>query len=159
MDLQHLLTSFDGRIGRQRFWLGMLILIIAGLVLSLIVVWPLSAAGPRLAALGNLIVSLALLYPAMAVGIKRFHDRGKSGTLMAIVVAPGLVSGLGDALGLTTTERMVAGEAVLLPNTFGWLLLVVTLGVAIWALIELGIRKGTDGPNAYGADPLAATAT
>jgi uncharacterized membrane protein YhaH (DUF805 family) len=32
----------------------------------------------------------------------------------------------------------------------------VIWGVGIWFLIELGILKGTPGPNRFGGDPLAA---
>jgi hypothetical protein len=30
------------------------------------------------------------------------------------------------------------------------------MGVGLWFLIELGILKGTPGPNRFGGDPLAA---
>ena len=32
----------------------------------------------------------------------------------------------------------------------------VNLGVGLWFLIDLGILKGTPGPNNYGGDPLTA---
>lgn len=40
----------------------------------------------------------------------------------------------------------------------GWWVLIGLIPVigAIWILIECGILKGTDGPNRFGADPLAA---
>ncbi len=154
MDFRHLFTAFDGRINRGRFWLGVLILIAVGIVLSLVIVTPLAGVGPRAAAFGSFVIGLAMLYPALAVGVKRFHDRGKPGWLMAIVVAPGLISQLGDVLGITTTTHTFGDEVIAVPNTFGWILIAISLGVAIWALVELGIRKGTDGPNEYGADPL-----
>lgn len=39
----------------------------------------------------------------------------------------------------------------------GWwcLLLIIPVVGGLWALIDLGILKGTDGPNEYGPDPLA----
>ena len=41
-------------------------------------------------------------------------------------------------------------------NGLGWLCVLVNLGVGLWFLVELGILKGTPGPNQYGGDPLAA---
>ncbi len=39
----------------------------------------------------------------------------------------------------------------------GWWVLIALIPIigAIWTLIECGILKGTDGPNRFGADPLA----
>ncbi len=39
----------------------------------------------------------------------------------------------------------------------GWWSLIILVPVVggIWILVELGILKGTDGPNKYGPDPLA----
>jgi uncharacterized membrane protein YhaH (DUF805 family) len=34
--------------------------------------------------------------------------------------------------------------------------MLVFLGVILWFSIDLGILKGTPGPNTYGGDPLAA---
>jgi len=30
----------------------------------------------------------------------------------------------------------------------------VVVGISLWLLVELGILKGTQGPNRYGPDPL-----
>jgi uncharacterized membrane protein YhaH (DUF805 family) len=40
----------------------------------------------------------------------------------------------------------------------GWwsLILLVPFIGSIWALVECGCLPGTEGPNRYGADPLAA---
>lgn len=39
----------------------------------------------------------------------------------------------------------------------GWWILIGLIPIigGIWAFVECGCLKGTDGPNAYGADPLA----
>jgi uncharacterized membrane protein YhaH (DUF805 family) len=50
-------------------------------------------------------------------------------------------------LGLTGTQQLTA---------IGWVCALVNLGVGLWFLIELGILKGTPGPNRFGGDPLAA---
>ena len=43
----------------------------------------------------------------------------------------------------------------------GWwcLLLLIPFVNIIWAVVDLGILEGTDGPNEYGPDPLTATGT
>ena len=41
-------------------------------------------------------------------------------------------------------------------SSLGWMLNLLSLAVGIWALIELGILRGTTGPNQHGPDPLAA---
>jgi len=44
-------------------------------------------------------------------------------------------------------------------NRSGWFLLFALVPIAnIWIMIEIYFLKGTDGPNTYGPDPLAAGA-
>lgn len=157
MDFRYLYTSFDGRINRKPFWIASLIMMGAAIVLSLVIVTPITLMSEGLAAFVSLLISLALLYPVVALGVKRLHDRGKSGQLMAVFLAPSIILQLGDLLGITGSEQVVGGETIYLPNMLGWLLIAVSLGVGIWALVELGILKGTTGPNTYGPDPLAGT--
>lgn len=154
MDFRYLYTSFEGRINRKPFWIASLILFVIAIVISFAVLMPLSAANATLGALAGLVLWLALLYPGVALGVKRLHDRGKSGLLMAVFIAPSLVSQAGDLLGITGSYQTIAGQSIHMPNTLGWILNLVALGVAIWALVTLGFLKGTSGPNAYGPDPL-----
>lgn len=78
MDWQQLFTSFDGRISRQPFWIGGLVLLGVNLV---------AAAALGRGVLGTL-VGLALIYPSLCVSIKRWHDRGKSGWWVLIGFVP-----------------------------------------------------------------------
>jgi uncharacterized membrane protein YhaH (DUF805 family) len=78
MDWRRLFLEFDGRISRQPFWIGTLAVFGAN-----VLVGALLGRG----ALGA-IVSLALLYPSIAVAVKRWHDRGKSGWWVLIGVIP-----------------------------------------------------------------------
>lgn len=155
MDFRYLYTSFDGRINRKPFWIACLIMVAAAILLSIVIVMPLSAASPTLGALASLILSLVLLYPATALGVKRLHDRGRSGRLMIVFLAPGLILRVGDLLGLTGSQQLIAGQSIYLPNTLGWLLNLVALAVGIWALVTLGFLAGTSGTNQYGPDPRA----
>ena len=86
MDWNYLFTSFEGRIGRQPFWIGSLALTVASFVVSLVM-----AAIFGQGVLGSLlqfIVALAILYPSVAIAAKRFHDRDKSGWWILIVLIP-----------------------------------------------------------------------
>lgn len=158
MDFKTLYTSFDGRISRKPFWIGAIVLFVAGLLLSVVVVWPLAALSASLGTIVSLLLSLALLYPGVALATKRLHDRNKPAALIGLFVAPGLLYQVADLLGLTTRALSVQGQAVPVPTLIGTVLGLLSLGVGIWALVTLGLRKGTAGPNAHGPDPLA-TAT
>ncbi|MEO1397450.1 MAG: hypothetical protein AAFU56_01120, partial [Pseudomonadota bacterium] len=35
-----------------------------------------------------------------------------------------------------------------------WVVTAIGFGLSIWALVDLGFLRGTDGPNEYGEDPL-----
>src|SRR5690554_5260721 len=111
MDFRYLYTSFDGRINRKPFWIATVIMVVAGLLLSVVVVTPLSAASSTVGAVASLVLTLVLLYPAAALGVKRLHDRDKSGRLMAVFVAPSLILQLGELLGLTGSQQLIAGQS------------------------------------------------
>ena len=146
MDFNYLFTSFDGRINRAKWWAGMVILTIINIVLSFIVI---SLFGMGfLGRLLSFIIVLAILYPAYAVSAKRFQDRDKPGIYALYGLAALLVTSLLQALALTGTPQEL--------NALGWICALINLGVGIWFLIELGILKGTPGPNRFGGDPLAA---
>lgn len=158
MDFRYLYTAFNGRINRKPYWLASLILIAVMVVLNLVVILPLSSASPVLSALVSLVLMLVFLYPIVALGVKRLHDRGKSGQLMIVFLAPGLVSQMGSLLGLTHSAQEISGQVVMLPNMLGTILGLVSLAIGIWALIELGIRQGVQGDNVYGPNPLSQAA-
>jgi len=86
MDYQTLFFTNDGRINRQPFWIGSIIISVAEIFLSLVIslIFGIGGFGHSLA----LIVALALLYPSINLGIKRFHDRDKSGWWVLILLVP-----------------------------------------------------------------------
>lgn len=90
MDWKFLLTSFDGRINRAKFWaaIGIFIVIgIVGMLIDMLLGTTINMGGDAQVGIVGLIVSLASIYFALAVYAKRWHDRGKSGwwTLIALV--------------------------------------------------------------------------
>ena len=146
MDFKYLFTSFDGRINRAKYWAGVVILAIINIVLGFIIG---AIFGPStLGAILVTLVTLALFYPGYAVAAKRFQDRDKPGQTALYGLVPVLIASLLQAFGLTGTPNS--------PNALGWICTLVSMGVGLWFLIELGILKGTPGPNRFGGDPLAA---
>jgi uncharacterized membrane protein YhaH (DUF805 family) len=154
MDFRYLYTSFDGRINRKPFWLASLAMIVAAVLVSFVVIVPITMASPVMGALASLVLYLAALYPGVALGVKRLHDRGKTGRLMAVFIAPGLITQIGGLLGLTGSYQLLAGQSIYMPNAFGWILNLASFAIGIWALVELGFLRGTTGANEYGPDPL-----
>ena len=116
---------------------------IIGVVLALIIVWVLGATTVGLIA--TLILQVLLLYPSYALSAKRFQDRNKSGGLALIGIGLGILQTLARLLGLSNPYA---------PTGIDWILNIALLIVGIWYLIELGILRGTVGPNTYGPDPL-----
>jgi len=129
-------TSFEGRINRQKWWLGVIVLTIAQWVIMFVLGMFFGAAVPaevdpnamgygasfQLGAVGTiilLVIMIPFIWAGLALSAKRWHDRGKSAWWILI----GLIPLIG----------------------------------AIWTLVENGFLKGTEGPNQYGPDPLAGT--
>lgn len=146
MDLQYIFTSLEGRINRAKWWAGVVILGIISLILGVLieVIFGMGFFGGLLATL----VALALFFPSYAVCAKRFHDRNKPGNMALYGLVPSLIASLLDGWGLTGAPGQL--------NGLGWICVLINLGVGLWFLVELGILKGTPGPNHYGGDPLAA---
>ena len=141
-DLKHLLFGFDGRVNRAKYWLVNIANIV---VLSVLAGVILGVAGFSVVAwliLG--LLYLVALVVAVAICVKRLHDRNRPGWWAAIFIGlPVVLGGL---------SALIGNE--LLGMVFG----LAQFAVAVWGLIELGILRGTVGPNQYGEDPLAGKA-
>lgn len=87
MDYQALFLTNEGRLDRQPFWIGVIILFII-LLVARFIIHIIFGHGSGIAHLLELIVALVLLYPSVNLGIKRFHDRDKSGWWVLIVLIP-----------------------------------------------------------------------
>ena len=81
----------------------------------------------------------------MINGIKRLHDRNKSGWWVL------LFYGAPTALSAVAALLESGAETSLAVLLFQ----LVNLVILVWALIELGCLRGTIGQNRYGPDPLA----
>lgn len=155
MDFKALFSTTSGRISRKTWWIGVILLLIVGAVLSAILGAIGLGATATSAGWGSLIVALLLLYPGYCIGIKRRQDRGNNGLDLKILYGLTLLSALIQALGIGITATDV-GNGVLIPTPAGWLMaFMVVLGIfGIYMLVQLGFLKGTPGANAYGADPV-----
>jgi uncharacterized membrane protein YhaH (DUF805 family) len=92
--------------------------------------------------------------------------------LVAVIVLVGLPLGLLFEPGTESYERAsgLAGLILIYPslavqakrwhdrNKSAWWILINLIPIigGLWALIECGFLRGTDGPNRFGADPLGA---
>ena len=105
MDIVSLLTSFEGRINRAKWWLGLLILVIVQWIVWYIIAMTMGvdmmgSSDPDMMEQAMIamsvplgIVSLIFLYPSLALYTKRWHDRGKSGWWTLIILIP-LIGGI-----------------------------------------------------------------
>jgi len=82
MDYKDVLLSFDGRINRSDFWLKGILPIFV--VLLLITAIDSFITGGVIALLAQIVA----IYPSVAIGVKRFHDRNKSGWWVLITLIP-----------------------------------------------------------------------
>ena len=151
MDWTTLLFSFKGRINRGKYWLAALIYVAVWTTfIAVSLVWLgglnidnlLSFAGAALLIwLIGLILFIAGAWSGFAVGVKRLHDRNKSGWwIIPFIVATGLYSEFGDRPAGSWAKRFVGLAA---------------FGFFIWGLVDMYCLRGTRGPNRFGSDPLA----
>jgi uncharacterized membrane protein YhaH (DUF805 family) len=119
MPWDQFLFSLHGRVTRVSWWLRFVVPVFLILSDFTITVGP----GPWTSETDKVLLTGAvamltgvLLWPTIAVAVKRCHDRGRSGWFLLIVLIP-------------------------------------TLGF-VWLMIELGLVRGTSGPNRFGPDPL-----
>ena len=144
MDWAFLFNSFEGRIGRQTFWIGAGVLLAVELAAHAVAE---QIQGDRLSA----IVDLAFVYPEFALCLKRAHDRNLPLWLLIAFFAASALLDFLTVLEMTGTDDQPSplSLAIALPFTI--------LGLVL--LFELGVRRGTVGPNQYGPDPIGPQAT
>jgi uncharacterized membrane protein YhaH (DUF805 family) len=79
--LGHLLFSFDGRARRSAYLIWFVVCFVAAVIAQLMASSP-DDLTPRL------VLVLILLWPSLAIAIKRFHDRDKSGWWVLLGLIP-----------------------------------------------------------------------
>lgn len=146
-DFKTALFSFQGRLRRQHFWISWLICLGIGVVAGWI---------PFL----GILISLALIWPNLAITVKRLHDIGRTGWLAAIPFVVGVVGiiGIFATIGTAYMTNYAAIEnedpaAIfgLLGPSIGIVLLIglIQLGFLIW----IGVTDSQRGDNRFGPNP------
>ncbi len=170
--------GFEGRLNRQPFWLGIVGLIVASIILNFIVgiffggsivgammsvvgaggdpqaIADASLSASRTAGWVGLVIFIILAYPSLALWMKRAHDRDSNGQLLYVLYALVAITYVLQAIGLTMGVSEIAGVPVASQNTLGWILSLAEFVLGLYLLVTLGFLKGTEGPNQYGPDPL-----
>ncbi|MDP1966683.1 MAG: DUF805 domain-containing protein [Reyranella sp.] len=119
--MQSLLFSFEGRINRARFWLVHVVMwVVVAVVSGLVVGDAALSADPEAAlrALGTVphlilaVLYVLLVWIGLAAGVKRWHDRNKSGLWILIALVP-VIGGLWYLIECGFLRGTVG------PNTYG----------------------------------------
>lgn len=156
-----LLTSFEGRVRRQTWWLWTVSMGLLSYVASQIVAPmafgeegrivmnpadPFNIVYPTPLLMVMAVVGLLVLWPNLAICVKRRHDRDKSGRVIVILLL--------GCLAITWASIIAAAMGVHGP----WLMatMAVTAPVGIYFYVVLGFLDGTPGPNRYGPSPKGA---
>jgi uncharacterized membrane protein YhaH (DUF805 family) len=152
MSLLSFFLSFQGRICRQSWWLGFVILVAVTVPVSLMLdpeAFAPSAGEIKPPSLALTIWSLMTCLPTAAITIKRLNDRDWPSWIGCLLVVAFIVLIIANYFGLLLDpDRMTPPESFV----FGSLMLFF-----LWTLVDNGFFKGSDGPNRYGPDPLAFT--
>lgn len=84
------LFSFNGRAGRAEYWKFSIIFCVLMMIAGFIDGFMASADDPFALPTpwAQALVSLIIFIPALAVGVRRLHDRNKSGWWLLIVLVP-----------------------------------------------------------------------
>jgi uncharacterized membrane protein YhaH (DUF805 family) len=144
--LIHNLTGLSGRLRRRDFWVGFIILLVVEIALSFAfagIMRPTGATQLELAALWSALG--ILVWVSAALIVKRLHDRDKSVLWYPVFgLGPVVAYELGNRFSSNISNELSPAQTVF------WLL---SAALWVWAIVELGFIKGTEGPNRYGPDP------
>jgi uncharacterized membrane protein YhaH (DUF805 family) len=152
MDLANLTALFlsaRGRISRKTFWIGAGLLI-AWVFVIFVVLW--TILGPTLiqnffGRLTGFPFVLLTIYFAYNLAAKRFNDRDRP------IICAQAVAGLAALKAVLNLVRITGDLHA--QNVLDQLFVLAGTGIALWYFIELGMMRGTEGPNAHGEDPEA----
>jgi uncharacterized membrane protein YhaH (DUF805 family) len=145
--ISKLWLSFQGRASRSDFWGFFVVPSIVALLSAYVLDVLLTARGVLF-----VLCQLALVWPSFAVGVKRYHDRGKAArsfvflqcALLALLVV-GTVASV--PVGLATMAQQQPSSlyvGVMFAAT------IASLVLGLYLLVALGFRKGDTGPNQFG---------
>jgi len=84
MDYKKLLFSFEGRVNRQPYWMFVLAII----AVSFVLVGLTFVLGETVGTMLLVVFQIAILWPALAIQVKRWHDRDKSAWWLLMNLVP-----------------------------------------------------------------------
>jgi uncharacterized membrane protein YhaH (DUF805 family) len=82
--MSKLLFSFEGRISRKPFWMFILVVFIGTIITTFID----TATTGQDSGIASLLFILIIFWPSLAIQVKRWHDRDKSGWWVLINFVP-----------------------------------------------------------------------
>ena len=146
--------NLDGQIGRKTFWIALIAVVVIEFIIATIATVItkefVSEAASRTAAD---IVMFLFLFPQFVIAVKRAHDRNISTWVVSAWLVLLATTDMLDLFGWLPTRidlNVFSSSNLLL---FAYTMIAGIISLAL--LIELCFRRGTDGPNRYGPDPLA----
>jgi uncharacterized membrane protein YhaH (DUF805 family) len=134
----YLFTSFSGRINREPFW-------IACGILAAVEVAAQWLAGQAEGDTLSTVLDLAFTFPEFALAVKRANDRDLTPWIVALFFAGNVALDLFTLLNGPLDTSNPTNGIILIPFAL----------LAVALIVELGFRRGTEGPNRFGPDPLA----
>lgn len=136
------LFGFDGRMRRSEYWLISIGLGILKGVSAFALMMLIGGFSLENRDVVEAFVELLFLWPALALMVKRGHDRNRSAVYSIVLLALFLVLGVGLGLAGAMERRDLLAFAALA---------VVALGGYVF--IDYGFMDGTHGRNRYGLSP------
>ena len=149
-NLAAMFFSFRGRLNRAKYWIALLVYIVVFRVGEFLEY----ELGYQLI---NFLMFMTMMVSGISVGIRRLHDRNKSAWwLLLFYLLPSALFVHSVVLAASTGETTIATirQGVISGSGVALVLGLCAAAVWLWALIELGGRRGTPGPNRFGPDPL-----
>lgn len=163
MGLVSILFSFHGRITRLQYWLGNLVVGVGAVIIGVMATFVTAsmvgddskeamATGVIAFSLILLLISLATIWCGLALQVKRFHDRGRSGFWVLASFIPGTV------FAITSVAAVMAGtlpDAGFIGPLLGFMWLVNFAMFIDLGLMPSAESKKYDGGPTSGPSPLS----
>lgn len=146
----HRYFEFDGRSSRAEFWQYLAVTTVLGWLTSIVDALNSTPSNPSHRF--TIILALGTIIPTIAVGIRRFHDREKSGWYYgAEFILAAVTYGV---LYLGNEAQRRSGDTTF--TAIGAVLSVILIGYSIYVVVQLA-KPGDEHRNFYGPVPEAAT--
>ncbi|HEV2573366.1 MAG TPA: DUF805 domain-containing protein [Beijerinckiaceae bacterium] len=150
MNWKAIFFALEGRLPRLPFWLASLAVLAATLLILVpagFFRWdPATDPAPLYYRVLELVVTVVFAYPTYAIMLKRLYDRDHPGTAAFVFIVLDIVA---ECVNVVSPIETDSGFTPL-----GWVLMIPLIILLFALVIELGLRRGTRGPNRFGPDPL-----